>query len=138
MNRHSERDIETDPLHKRVGRFIAWVTTVFAITAAVVITQRLSEDSLALLVGLTCGAAAMMPTLGLGLLLWRREDVRREQTRQQQAAPTPAVAPPVVVVAPQPMAGYGMSHPALAQVNAQAWGQQAPAQRQFMIVGGEE
>ena len=138
MNRQSKQNVAADPLHKRLGRFVALVAAVFAITAAVVITQRLSEDSLALLVGLTCGIAAMMPTLGLGLLIWRREEMRREEVRQQRAAPTPAVAPPVVVIAPQTLAGYGMSQPALAQANAQSWEQNNHTQRQFMIVGGEE
>ena len=84
-----------EPWGKRLGRFAALLGSVFVVTLAVVVTQRLSQDSLALMVGLACGVMAMLPTVVLGLLIWRRE-ITRQTTRH------PAnTAPPVVVVAPQ-------------------------------------
>lgn len=130
---------QPESLQKRLGRFVAWVTAVFGITAAVIITQRLSADSLALLVGLTCGIAAMVPTLGLGFFIWRRALMQHETIAQHQAA-TSAMSPPVVIVSPQALPGYGMpQHPAVAPGNVQTWGQPTPStQRQFMIVGDDE
>jgi len=56
------------PLGRRLARFCALLAALFAITAAIIVTQRLSRDSLALLIGLSCGVMAMLPTLALGLL----------------------------------------------------------------------
>ena len=121
----------TEPLGRRVGRFFALLGALFAIVAAVVITQRLSEDALALLVGLACGIGAMLPTLLVGAALWRRQEVRQEQ--QARRAPQ---SPSIVVVAPPALPGYGAQRPAL-DYDAQAWLPRAQ-QRQFMIVGEEE
>ena len=124
-----------EPLGKRVGRFVALLSAVGVVVGVIVVTQRLSQDSLALLVGLTCGVAAMLPTIGLALLVWRREETRQQAQRQTQQA-----APPVVVVAPQALPGYGMqpSLPAPAQQSAPWQWQPAANERTFTIVGGEE
>lgn len=124
-----------ESLSKRLGRFIALIATVFAIMAAVLVTQRLSQDSLALLLGLACGVATMTPTLGIGFVLWRREESRRAAI---QAAPAMG-QPPVVIVTPQALPGYPMGRPALMTPEQQAWQwNQAQSQRNFMIVGGDE
>jgi len=129
---------EREPLGKRVGRFVALIAIVFALTAAVVVTQRLSEDALAMLIGLSFGALAMVPTLGLGLLIWRREMVR---SQMQQHVPS-AAAPPVVIVTPQGLPygnAYGGQQTALGNVQASGWQwAQKPAERRFTVVGGEE
>lgn len=124
-----------EPLGKRLGRFAAMLGAVAVVAVVVVVSQRLSQDSLALLVGLACGVAAMLPTIGLALLVWRREDARQQSMRQN--AP---VTPPVVVVAPQALPGYGMppSLPAPAQQAAPWQWQPAANERTFTIVGGEE
>lgn len=124
-----------ESLSKRFGRFITLMATVFAIVAAVLVTQRLSQDSLALLLGLACGIATMTPTLGLGFLLWRREE-----TRRATLAATPTMAqPPVVVITPQALPGYPVARPAPAMSDPQTWQwQQNTSQRNFMIVGGDE
>ncbi len=124
-----------ESLGKRLGRFIALIATVFAIMAAVLVTQRLSQDSLALLLGLACGVATMTPTLGIGFVLWRREEARRTAI---QAVPAMS-QPPVVIVTPQALPGYPMGRPALMTPEQQAWQwNQAQSQRNFMIVGGDE
>ena len=130
-----------EPLVKRVGRFLLLIGGLFAIATAVLVTQRLSRDSLALLIGLTCGIAAMLPTIALGVLVWRREDARRSarEEAQTQQRSQPYATPPVIVVSPQALPGNGYGqHPALGQSGqANAW---APAagQRDFKIVGGND
>ncbi|HNT73407.1 MAG TPA: hypothetical protein PKH77_00165 [Anaerolineae bacterium] len=123
-----------ESLGKRLGRFVALVATVFAIVSAALVTQRLSQDSLALLLGLACGIATMTPTLGIGFLLWRREESRRTALQT-----TPAASPPVVVITPQALPGYPAAHPALMTPEPPVWQwNQTRSQRNFMIVGGEE
>ncbi|MBN2392821.1 MAG: hypothetical protein JXR84_18970 [Anaerolineae bacterium] len=122
-----------EPLGKRLGRFIALLGVVFTVATVVVVTQRLSQDSLALLIGLACGVAAMLPTLLLGVVVWRRE-MQRQQTSRM-----PAATPPVVIVTPQGLPGYGVQQPALSD-SGFVWpwsGAQQPA-RTFTIVGDEE
>lgn len=125
-----------EPLGKRLGRFVAMIGLVFAVTLAVVVTQRLSQDSLALIVGLTCGVMAMLPTVMLGLFVWRREMTR--QVTSQRAVNS---APPVVVVAPQALPGYGAQQPGYNYGNPNAawqWNGAQQPERTFTMVGGEE
>ena len=127
-------------LGKRLGRFVTLIGAIFAVTAAVIITQKLSRDSLALLVGLTCGVMAMLPTLALGFLVWRREDARhQEQTQlQTQQHTQPYATPPVIVVSPQALPGTMNGQPA-PQPSGQPWSwAPSQSQRSFTIVGGEE
>ena len=123
-----------EPLRKRLARFVAMIGIIFAVTLAVVVTQRLSQDSLALIVGLACGVMAMLPTVMLGLFVWRREMMRQTSQRPVNAAP------PVVVVAPQALPGYGVQRPGYGYGDQNAtwqWGGAQP-ERTFTIVGGEE
>ncbi|HOT93266.1 MAG TPA: hypothetical protein PLJ78_15545 [Anaerolineae bacterium] len=121
-----------EPLSKRLGRFMALLGSIVAITVIVVITQRLSQDSLALLVGLTCGVGAMLPTILLGVYLWQRE------INRQAAQRTASTAPPVVVVTSQAPLGYGLQPPAFGDPNTVWQWNNAPQNRTFTIVGGEE
>ncbi len=123
-----------EPLGKRLGRFVALIGIVFTVALVVVVTQRLSQDSLALLIGLACGVAAMLPTLLIGIVIWRRE-----MQQQQQTSRMPMATPPVVIVTPQGLPNYGMQQPALSD-GGYAWpwsGMQQPT-RTFTIVGDEE
>jgi hypothetical protein len=124
-----------EPIGKRLGRFLTLMGIIFALSGGVVVTQRLSQDALALIVGLSCGIATMLPVLILGGLWLKRELGQRESDRQP-AAQFPS-QPQIVVVAPPAYPGYGQGYgqPALpAQVPSQ-W-QSTPAQREFKIVGG--
>ncbi len=123
------------PLGRRLARFCALLAALFAITAAIIVTQRLSRDSLALLIGLSCGVMAMLPTLALGLLIWRREDARRAELAQRQPAPYPS-QPPVIVVTPQALPGYGQQNP-YGTAPPNPW-LPASGERSFTIVGGED
>lgn len=121
-------------LGTKIGRFIALVGALFAITMGVVITQRLSDDALALMTGLACGVVAMGPTLGLGLLIWRRQEQELARAREVSRS-TPFMQPPVIVVAPPTLPGYGEGWRSL-PAPASPW-QVAPAERKFTIVGEE-
>ena len=119
---------------RRLGRFFALMGGIFAITMGVVITQRLSADALAMLVGLFAGVLTMLPLGALGLLIWRREMKQREAYR-----PPAQTNPPVVVVTPPALSGYGNPSLGTNQAGASAWQwAQASNERQFTIVGGEE
>ena len=123
-----------EPLKKRLVRFVALIGLVFAVVFVIVVTQRLSQDSLALIVGLACGVSAMLPTIMLVLFVWRREMTRQGS---QRAANT---SPPVIVVAPQALPGYGAQQPGYGYGNPNAAWQWSGAQqeRTFTMVGGEE
>lgn len=130
---------EPPSLGQRLGRFFGLLGALFVIALAVVVTQRLSHDSLALLIGLSCGITAMLPTMGLGLLIWRRDDARRREqalyTQQEQMrAPQQPAPPPVIVISPQALPGYGQQ----AALGAPSPWPTIPAERTFTIVGGDD
>jgi hypothetical protein len=123
------------PLGQRLARFFGLMGAIFAIALAVIVTQRLSHDSLALLIGLTCGVLAMLPTLALGILVWRRDEVRRHERDQPPRQSSYPTTPPVIVVTPQGLPGYGQQ-PALSHTEPQSpWAQ---PERVFKIVGGND
>ncbi len=113
---------------KRLQVLAGLAATAFAVTLAVIIGNRLSDEALAVLAGAGCGVGAAIPTSLLVVAVTRRHD--------QARAPTTTIAPqsqgpypPVVVIAPP---------------SGQRWGEggglptfEAPAQRRFTVVGGE-
>jgi hypothetical protein len=109
--------------HMRV--FAGLVTMAFAVTLAVVVGRRLSDEALAVLAGAVCGVGAAIPTSLLIVAVSRRRDERRVQPPVSQQGPYP----PVVVVAPpggqQRPSGWNALPPSLA----------APMQRHFTVVG---
>ena len=110
--------------------FVGFIALAFAVTLAVIVGNRLSDEALAVLAGAVCGVGAAIPTSLIIIAVARRKDKPEEQPQmypqQQQGA-----YPPVIVVAPpgvqqQPYnwnAGYP---PSLAP----------STQRQFTVVGG--
>jgi hypothetical protein len=136
MRRQSE-DWDAPPrgaaLGQRVARFVTLLGVTFAITAAIIVTRRLSQDSLALLIGLSCGVVAMLPTIMLGFVIWRREEAQRGAEAQQRQTGYGG-APPVIVITPQAMPGYPQQQ---ALPPNSSW-VPSHGQREFTIVGGEE
>lgn len=136
-----------EPIRNRLWKFMAFVSAVAAVALVVIVTQRLSNDSLALLVGLVCGVIAMVPALGLAWLVLRRELARQQlATRQQIAMRQPSSAlqgptntPPIIVVTPQVPAlpGYNSTPTAAVSQAIMPW-QTASSGRTFTVVGGEE
>lgn len=125
-----------ESLGKRVKRFTALVSILFVITVAVIVTQRLSNDALALLIGLSVGIIAMLPLVGLLVFIWRRQELQHQEAQKYRPADR---NPPVVVVTPSALPGYGSGR-------AEAWDNNQPAsnwemsraERKFTIVGGEQ
>jgi len=110
-------------------RTLAWGIIAFGVALAVIIGVRLEKAALTVIVGVTCGVGASIPTsLLIVALLQRRNDRREEKKRQLMTQP-----PPVVVVTPQAM-------PQAHQPGA--WPQEytlpLPSQRQFSVIGEEE
>ncbi len=117
---------------QRFGRlkvFGALALVAFAVTLAMIIGNRLSNEALSVLAGAVCGVGAAIPTSLIILSVSRRREGPRER-RVLQATRQPAAYPPVVVVAPpatqhQP-GGWNALPPSLG----------APAGRHFTVVGG--
>ncbi|MBN2006161.1 MAG: hypothetical protein JXA21_22585 [Anaerolineae bacterium] len=124
-----------DSLGQRIGRFGALIAVVSVLGVIIIATQRLSQDSLALIIGLSCGISAMLPTLGLGYFILRRETSRQIPAERQQ---TPAAIPPVIVVTPSMLPGYNNTPQRPAYIEVEPLGQSAGGPRTFTIVGGEE
>ncbi|MEE8391107.1 MAG: hypothetical protein V3S14_09970 [Anaerolineae bacterium] len=128
--------------HNNVGGrlkvFAGLAVTVFAVTLAVIIGNRLSDEALAVLAGAVCGVGAAIPTSLLVVAVsHRRDESRVRPTTYPPFAQGPY--PPVIVVAPpglpaQPLQAGG-------QQGANAWNAlppsfDAPTQRHFTVVGG--
>lgn len=113
----------------RLKLFVGLVTLAFAVTLAVLIANRLSDESLAVLAGAACGVGAAIPTSLLVVAVSQKRDGRNEERVQPSVSPQGAY-PPVVVVAPsgaqQRFDGWNALPPSLS----------APMQRTFTVVGG--
>ncbi|HIQ01503.1 MAG TPA: hypothetical protein EYH30_05170 [Anaerolineales bacterium] len=108
----------------RIRVLVGVVLVTFAVTLAVVIGQRLSDQAMAVLSGAVCGVGASIPTSLL--IIW----VTRRREEQRPTRPAAGPYPPVVVVQPP-------AQPAMP--SAQQSGYMAPylppVQREFTIVG---
>jgi hypothetical protein len=118
------------------------IGAVFAVALAVVIGNRMSSDATAVVVGVTCGIGASVPTCLL--LVWalvRRAQGTSAETQGYGRNGAGVNYPPVVVVNPGYGAqGYGPAlgmAPPPAQLAA-ANGQLAGGPRTFKVVGDEE
>jgi hypothetical protein len=108
--------------------FVGLVATAFAVTLALVIGNRLSDEAMAVLAGAVCGVGAAIPTSLLVIAVSRR----RDEPRVQLSAQPPQGYPPVVVVAPS----GGQQWPG--DLSATTPSLNAPMQRQFTVVGGTQ
>jgi hypothetical protein len=112
----------------RVQVFAGLMVTAFAVTLAVAIANRLSDEALAVLAGVVCGVGAAIPTSLLVVAVTRRQDARHGQPGMYQQTHPPY--PPVVVVTPQngqQWPGDWNNHPPVLDT---------PTQRRFVVVGG--
>lgn len=126
---------EQETLGARFRRFLLMISMLGVIVFVVVVTQRLSDDALALLIGLAAGIAAMAPALLLIGMLWRRQEVRLQERLSAQPLGA-ATAPPVIVIAPPMLPGYGGQRQGTWDANT-LWAS-GPAERKFTVVGGEQ
>jgi len=84
---------ERPRLGQRIGRFIALMGVVFAVTMAVVVIQRLSDDTLALIIGLLLAGVPLLTIIGLLIFVLAR--------RGQRQPPQQVMIPPIIMQIPQ-------------------------------------
>ena len=113
---------------RRLSTFIGLVTLAFAVTLAVIVGNRLSDEAMAVLAGAVCGVGAAIPTSLLVVAVSRQRN--EENKRRVQPSVPQGIYPPVVVVAPPGV-----------QQRPNVWNSlppslTAPVQRTFTVVGG--
>ena len=115
---------------ERMKVFLGLLAVAVAVTAAWVVSNRLSEESLAVLAGAVCGVGAAIPTSLIIVAISRRERGSREDalpsTPQSERG-----YPPVVIVTPQGT-----------QQQPHNWNGLPPnltpsSRREFTVVGGD-
>ena len=79
---------------QRLGRFVALVGVVFAVVTAVVLVQRLSDDTLALIIGLLLAGVPLLAIIGLLIFVLTRRG-------QRQPPPQQMTIPPIIMQIPQ-------------------------------------
>ncbi|MBI5305073.1 MAG: hypothetical protein HY868_23275 [Chloroflexi bacterium] len=114
----------------------------FAITLAILVGNRLSNEAMAVVVGALCGISASIP-VSLALFIavsrnWGRNDIERDALIPRTHAPSyPSAQPQVIVVAPPQMTnqsyGFYPSPYYLPAPGADA----ASNAREFKIIGEE-
>ena len=110
----------------------------FAVTLAVYIGSRLSNEAMSVLTGAACGVSAMLPAVVIGALaLLRRRDRENVPPPQPWSQPgAPQQYPPVIVVAPP---ASSSARPAGDWQRAYPQGFSTPVGgRQFSVIGEEE
>lgn len=139
----SKTDSSTPSTRARIANFLLLCGMLAAVTFTVVITQRLSDDALSLVLGIAIGVVALLiPSLAVGGLLYLA--TRMVEARSAgRARSTPAPQPQVVVLSPggaqQQPAFPWASVPQLQHSGALEGSQyQAAAQRRTFTVIGEE
>ncbi|MCP4538040.1 MAG: hypothetical protein GY832_12930 [Chloroflexi bacterium] len=115
----------------RIKIFIGLAATAFAVTLALVIGNRLSDEAMAVLAGAVCGVGAAIPTSLLVIAVSRRYNEPRVHLPAQQSMQH-GMYPPVVVVAPS----GGQQWPG--DLSTLSPSMNAPMQRQFTVVGGAQ
>jgi hypothetical protein len=110
---------------RRLRVLVGLAVMMFAVTLAVIVGSRLSDEALAVLAGAACGVGAAIPTSLLVIAVSRR----RDEPRVQQAV-SQGPYPPVIVVTPP----GGQQRPG--GWNALPSSLSAPVERHFTVVGG--
>jgi hypothetical protein len=116
---------------KKRRTFLGLIAVCFAVTLAVMVGDRLSDEALAVLAGAVCGVAAALPTSLIILAVLRQREIgSRRHEEPSLHPPTHGQYPPIVVVAPpdrwQQPTGWNGLPPSLPP----------PTQRDFTVVGG--
>jgi hypothetical protein len=109
--------------------FAGCAALTFAVTLAVIVGNRLSDQALAVLAGAVCGVGAAIPTSLLILAIARRRD-RPPVEEQSRAHPQQGAYPPVIVVAPPGV------HPQAHRWTGYPPAPAPPTRREFTMVGG--
>lgn len=112
----------------RLFYIIAITLTVFAISLAIAIVQRMDDAAVAVLAGAVCGVGASIPT---SLLVVWATHLRDRNRRQPPPYPTGVSIPPIILQTPPPLADPRGAWPPTTTV------EHVPV-REFQVVGDEE
>ncbi len=120
---------------------IVLVGMAFAVTLAIVVANRLSEQALAVAVGALCGIVASVPVsiafvIGASRNWGRPQSIAEEQTEPEPPYPQPQPQQPIIVIAPPQQAspyGYAAGQPYYLTPNVPGPG----TPRDFRIIGDE-
>lgn len=106
----------------------------FGAALGIIVAQRMSAESMAVIVGVLAGVAASVPTSVV--VAWMAGRMAQRQPPIVQAASEPKI----VVVPPQPMPGANIysagsaANPIVANLTPRL----EPAERRFRVIGGSE
>ena len=120
--------MDRTPKQDRLRAVAVVAAAAFAVTMAVLVGQRLSDQAVAVLTGAVCGVSASIPTSLLVVWVTRK----REQPPAYQPT-NPGLYPPVIVVQPPQNAGQPSPYNPAGYLPPYA----APSPREFTVVGGE-
>jgi hypothetical protein len=114
--------------------FAGLVAMAFAVTLALIVGNRLSDEALGVLAGAVCGVGAAIPTSLIVVAVSQRRGEPRDLSASSRTVqpPTPQqrAYPPVIVVSPQGGQQWPNSWNALPPSLT------APTERNFTVVGG--
>jgi len=116
------------PKSDRIKILAGVVVIAFAVALALVIGNRLSNESLAVLAGAACGVGAAIPTSLLVVAVSRRQDAHTRNAMNNQQG----TYPPVVVVAPPSVQPQQYVPP---HIEPSSSYRSSPPPRQFTVVG---
>lgn len=113
---------------KRLGPVAYVAVTIFAVTLAILIGGRLTDEAMAALAGAVCGIGAAIPAslLIFALTQHKRDTVNRSVQPSQMTQPQMMMIPPVMIPPQQP------------QSPPPATWETAPIARHFTVVGEAE
>jgi len=120
--------MDRTPKQDRLRAVAVVAAAAFAVTMAVLVGQRLSDQAVAVLTGAVCGVSASIPTSLLVVWVTRK----REQPPVHQPT-NPGLYPPVIVVQPPQNAGSPNPYHPAGYLPPYA----APSPREFTVVGGD-
>ncbi len=120
---------------KKFKLFAGLVAMAFAVTLALIVGNRLSDEALGVLAGAMCGVGAAIPTSLIVVAVSQRRSEPRDLSAPnrtvQPPMPQQRAYPPVIVVSPQ---GGQQQWPN--QWNSLPPSLTAPPERNFTVVGG--
>jgi hypothetical protein len=119
---------------KKFKLFAGLVAMAFAVTLAVIVGDRLSDEALGVLAGAVCGVGAAIPTSLIVVAVSQRRSELRDSNSYRRSVQPPMpqqrAYPPVIIVSPQ----SGQQWPN--QWNSLPPSLTAPTERNFTVVGG--
>ncbi len=111
----------------RAGYLIVLPLIAFAITLGIVIGERLSQETMIVIVGVVAGIAASIPTSLLTAWMVARKQMPSVSAQTPVARPAPPEEPRIIVV---------HAPPAQPVAHVPIYAESQREQRQFNVIGG--